>query len=339
MRTRSSSSSSPVPSVDFVHEKSRVHRSVLLHEVVHALDIQEDDIVIDATLGAAGHAEALLKGLGGNGLFVGFDADPSAIERSRARLKNSLAAIHLVHGNFRNIAGELAALNVGHITKTLFDLGWSSYQLDSRRGFSFREDEPLLMTFGEDQALTAAIIVNTWSEQTLADIFYGFGGERYSRRIARRIVEKRKNHPINTTKDLVDIIQEATPPRYRRGRIHPATRTFQALRIAVNDELGALGAGLEGAWKLTAAGGRIAVITFHSLEDRIVKRTFADLVKKGDGKLHTKKPITPSREEIRENPRARSAKLRVIEKGKFISHESSHTKNKQIRPLDISGET
>jgi 16S rRNA (cytosine1402-N4)-methyltransferase len=366
MRTRHISSSDPVlPPLDDSRGKSR-HQPVLLHEVIDALEVQKDDVVVDATLGGAGHAVELVKGLGGNGLFIGFDADADAIERAQVRLTDDVERgtwesslshvraeesetvqftgafpkIHLVHGNFRNIVSELAALGVSSITKTLFDLGWSSHQLDSGlpgqgRGFSFKTDEPLDMRYG-DSDLTAAAIVNTWSEQTLADIIFGFGGERYSRRIARTIVERRARKPFAISRELAATIQEATPLGYRRGRIHPATRTFQALRIAVNDELSALSEGLAGAWSRTAVGGRIAVISFHSLEDRIVKRTFADWAKRGEGKLLAKKPIVPTREEERENPRSRSAKLRVIEK---ISYESKNTKNKQIRPLDISGKT
>jgi len=342
MRTRHFSSSNPVLSPE------TKHRSVLLHEVVLALDVQPDDVVVDATLGDAGHAKELVKGLGGNGLFIGLDADPEAIRRSQKRLSGTHAAIRLIHGNFRNMARELKKLGASRITKTLFDLGWSSYQLDSGRGFSFKADEPLLMTYGSGEAeLTAAAIVNTWSEKSLADIFYGFGGERYSRRISRAIVERREKKPFATSRDLAETIALATPARYRHGpasakgyggrsKIHPATRTFQALRIAVNDELGALSEGLHAAWQLLSPHGRIAVISFHSLEDRIVKHVFVEWVRKGEGTLCAKKPISPSRKEVQENPRARSAKLRVIEK---ISHESPHTKNKQIRPLDFSGET
>ncbi|MBI4093781.1 16S rRNA (cytosine(1402)-N(4))-methyltransferase RsmH [Candidatus Kaiserbacteria bacterium] len=327
MRTRHISSSDPVlPPLDDARGKSQ-HQPVLLHEVMQALDVQPGDTVVDATLGGAGHAEALLKGLGGNGLFIGFDADPAAIERARARLSASRARMYFVHGNFRHIVNELATLGIGSITKTLFDLGWSSFQLNSQRGFSFLADEPLLMTYGDgdDAVVTAATVVNTWSEQTLADIIFGFGGERYSRRIASAIVERRRHRPFATSGDLAKTIASAVPKAYKRARIHPATRTFQALRIAVNDELGALAHGLEAAWKLTVPGGRIAVIAFHSLEDRIVKRAFAERVRAREGRLIFKKPVIPSIDEIRSNPRARSAKLRVIEK---ISHESKNTKDK-----------
>ncbi len=342
MRTRHISSSDLVSSRKTRHQSrlnkkdSTGHKPVLLHEVVSALDVQPDDIVVDATLGGAGHAKELVKGLGGNGLFIGFDADRAAIERARAHLASAPAMIHLIHGNFRNMERELERLGVTTITKVLFDLGWSSYQLDSGRGFSFLSDEPLLMTYGsgEHAELTAATIVNTWGQDSLADIFFGFGGERYSRRIAKAIVERRRKKPFETSRDLAETIIAATPPRYRRGKIHPATRTFQALRIAVNDELAALTEGLCAAWRLLSLRGRIAVISFHSLEDGVVKRAFSEWVRNGEGRLLPRKPIVPSREEVRENPRARSAKLRVIEK---ISYESSNSKNKQVRSLDISG--
>ncbi len=303
------------------------------------LDVQMDDVVVDATLGGAGHAEELVKGLGGNGLFIGFDADSDAILRTRNTLADSRAPVRLICGNFRDIENELARLGVKSITKALFDLGWSSYQLDSGRGFSFRADEPLIMTYQKElkpDTITASIIVNTWGEQSLADIIYGFGEERYSRRIAKAIVARRQKRPFATSRELAQTIEEATPLPYRRGKMHPATRTFQALRIAVNDELGALETGLASAWKMLIPGGRIAVISFHSIEDRIVKRMFAGWAKKGEGRLLVKKPISPTREETLENPRARSAKLRVIEK---CFYESSHSKNKQIRSLDFSGET
>jgi 16S rRNA (cytosine1402-N4)-methyltransferase len=298
--------------------------------------VQKDDIVVDATLGGGGHAVELVKGLGGNGLFIGFDADADAIPRTQKVLEGCHIPIHLINANFRHLAGELHKLNIRRITKVLFDLGWSSYQLDSGRGFSFLKDEPLRMTYAkEDSALTAEVVVNTWSESSLADVIYGFGEERYARRIAKAIVTHRVKTPFKTSRELAEVIYATVPPVYRKGRLHPATRTFQALRIAVNDELGALSEGLRAARELLEDGGRIAVISFHSIEDRIVKQTFVKWEKEGSGHRVTKKPITPTPEEIDRNPHARSAKLRVIEK---ISYESPHTKNKQIRPFDIPGE-
>lgn len=340
MRTRLTSSSHSVSSPLDNARGRQGHQPVLLHEVLHALDIQPYDVVLDATLGGGGHAKELAKGLGGNGLFIGFDLDQDAIARAQEALKDLQVRNIFIGANFRDIKKEFASRDIRTITKALFDLGWSSYQLDSGRGFSFLKDEPLLMTYAKDgSTLTADKVVNTWAESSLADIIFGFGGERYARRIAKRIVEERERRPIRTALELAEVVRSAVPARARRGKIHPATKTFQALRIAVNDELGALDQGIRAAWDLLEKGGKIAVITFHSLEDRAVKRMFAEWVKEGVGVLVSKKPLAPTDEEIAQNPRARSAKLRVIQKvSKKISHESTNTKNKQIRPLDISGE-
>jgi len=315
MRTRRSKSSGDPVVVN--HRPNPVgdgHRSVLLHEVTTSLALKPDDVVVDATLGGGGHAREILGHLEKKGVFVGFDADEEAIERCRKLFSTQQAAVHFVHANFRNIKTELEKLNVGRITKALFDLGWSSFQLSAGRGFSFRSDEPLSMAYDNNQKLTAATIVNEWGEESVADIIFGFGEERYSRRIAKAIVEARERKPIATALELGEIIRGAVPAVYRRGKTHPATKTFQALRIAVNDELGALESGLAGAWEMFAPGGRLAVISFHSIEDRIVKRTLARWVKEGTGELVSRKPIPPSDAEIVENPRARSAKLRVIKK-------------------------
>jgi len=292
-----------------------VHQSVLLHEAVESLAIQADDTVVDATLGGAGHALAIAQKLGTGGTFIGFDLDQDAIARSREALAESKPHVHLVEANFRDLTRELEKLGIKTIAKALFDLGWSSYQLDSGRGFSLKSDEPLLMTYAKDaKALTAAKIVNEWGEESLADIIYGWGEERYSRRIAEAIVKRRERTPFTTARELAETIYASVPVRYRRGRIHPATRTFQALRIAVNDELGALQQALLGAWDVLHHGGRIAVITFHSIEDRLVKQTFRQWEEKGEGRRLTKKPVAPGADELARNPRSRSAKLRVVEK-------------------------
>ncbi len=306
MRTRrSNSSSNPAPSG---------HRSVLLHEAVESLGIRPDDIIMDATLGGAGHAREMLNALGPAGVLVGFDADEEAIERSRNALSDTSATVHFVNANFRHLKTELANLGIERITKALFDLGWSSYQLSAGRGFSFLSDEPLSMAYAQGQSLTAFTIVNEWGEESLADIIFGWGEERYSRRIARAIVAAREKKPIETGKDLGEIVKASVPTAYRYGRLHPATKTFQALRIAVNDELGALTEGLKAAWEMLAADGRMAVITFHSIEDRLVKRQFAQWAEEGTALRITKKPIIPTDEEVRANPRSRSAKLRVVQK-------------------------
>ncbi len=291
------------------------HRSVLLHEATELLAIQPDDCVIDATLGGAGHALAMAGKLGKGGKLIGIDADHDAILRAQKALENVAPKVHLVEANFRDLSAQLGKLGITEVDKILFDLGWSSFQLDAGRGFSLKSDEPLLMTYSKEPgALTAQTIVNEWAEESIADVIFGWGEERYSRRIAKCIVKRRATKPFTTARELAEAIYEAVPPRYRFGRIHPATRTFQALRIAVNDELGSLSQSLADGWHHLAQGGRIAVITFHSIEDRLVKQTFKQWEEAGEGKRITKKPHTPNPEEIASNPRARSAKLRVIQK-------------------------
>ncbi len=321
MRTRSfKSSGNSMSSAAFAEASASQrhgHRSVLLHEVVENLCIKPSDTVVDATLGGAGHARAIAEKLGPEGVFVGFDLDNDAIERTREALKEfAKPTIHLVNANFRKLSAELEKLNTAKIDKAVFDLGWSGYQLEAGRGFSFLKDEPLSMSYSDspDAALTASTIVNEWGEESIADIIFGWGEEHYSRRIAKKIVEAREKSPIRTSLELAEIIRSAVPPAYRHGRIHPATRTFQALRIAVNDELVALKEGLAASWKILAEKGRIAVISFHSIEDREVKRMFVELEKGGEGRRITRSPIRASKEELEINPRARSAKLRVIEK-------------------------
>jgi 16S rRNA (cytosine1402-N4)-methyltransferase len=310
MRTRrSQSSSDPVPSPQF----QNAHRSVLLQECIAHLDIQPDDTVLDATLGGAGHAVALASLLGSSGTFVGIDADHDAISRAETALKGLAPAIHLVQENFRNLDLVLARIEVEALNKALFDLGWSAYQLSGGRGFSFRSDEPLLMTYTTaitEDTVTAATIVNTWSEESLADVIYGYGQERFARKIAHAIVRRRETKPFETARDLADTIAEAVP---RQGKIHPATKTFQALRIAVNDELGAIQEGLDAARRHMNPGGRIAVITFHSIEDRTVKRLFRKWEEADYGVNEPRRAIKPNSEEVSENPRARSAKLRIFQ--------------------------
>ena len=295
------------------------HVPVLLHESLEALLLQKNDVVVDATLGGGGHAKAIAELLDPSGTLIGIDADEAAVERTYQALSytQSTPKTHLIVANFRALSDVLRNLKVEHITKALFDLGWSSYQLRAGRGFSFLTDEPLLMTYAADitpQTLTAKQIVNAWEEHNIADVIYGWGEERYSRRIAKAIVEARRKKPIQTARELSEIITRAVPKAYAHGKLHPATRTFQALRIAVNDELGALREGLAAAWNALSSGGRLAVITFHSIEDREVKHLMRAWKNDGAGTLVTRSPIRASRDEIRENPRARSAKLRVIEK-------------------------
>jgi len=308
------------------------HESVLFEEVLANLSVRPADTVVDATIGGAGHFAALLKPLSRQGTLVGIDADADAIARAEEARQRSRteARVVLAHDNFRNLGAILDVAGIERIDKALFDLGWSSFHLSSGRGFSFRANEPLLMTYGEpDGAETAADIVNSSPEETLADIFYTYGEEQFARQIARAIVRARKEASITTTQALADIVAGATPAWYQHRRLHPATKVFQALRIAVNDELGALRDGLSTAMARLSSRGRIAVITFHSIEDRIVKTMFRDAAHEGAGTLVMKKPLVPSARETKRNPRARSAKLRVFESsglaaGGALAHAARH---------------
>lgn len=288
------------------------HRTVLLHEAIELLDIQTTDTVVDATLGGAGHTTEIRK-LAEKGTTIAFDADQDAIARARERFGDD-ARIHLIHANFRHMREKLHEIGIERISGALFDLGWSGFQLSAGRGFSFQSNEPLSMAYDAAQSLTAHAIVNTWEAGSIEDIIRGWGEERYAGRIARVITEAREQKSIETAQELAEIIRRAVPKAYAFGRIHPATKTFQALRIAVNDEMGALTDGLRGAWEMLESSGRISVITFHSIEDRIVKQQFRTWEDAGVGRRITKKPLVPSPEKVRENPRSRSAKLRVIEK-------------------------
>ncbi len=292
-----------------------MHISVLLHEVLEGLSIREGDIIVDATVGGAGYTKAFCERVGASGKVYGFDEDRAALERA-----NKICFGYQFvpcEGNFRAMKEVLATKGVTSIDGCAFDLGLSSFQLEeSGRGFSFLRDEPLSMTFreGRDESrLTAEDIVNRFAEEDLANVIFGYGEERYARRIAQAIVDARSKEPLTTTAQLVLAIKAGTPTGYHHGPIHPATRTFQAIRIAVNDELGALREGLVAAYDLTASGRRIAVVSFHSLEDRIVKNFFREKAAEG-ATLITKKPIIPGESEMRANPRSRSAKLRILQK-------------------------
>lgn len=292
---------------------STVHTPVLLKETVHALSLAKNDVVVDGTVGGAGHAREIVQCLGEEGVYLGIDADEGAINQARL-LFNSDPRVKLSLGNFRDLDVHLERAGLTSIDKLLLDIGISSDQLEggSGRGFSFNSDEPLKMTFNRNPApeeVTALEVVNDWSESSLADIIFGFGGERRARRIARAICDAREERGIFTSKQLADIVERAVG---KRSHIHPATKTFQAIRIAVNDELGALHDVLQKGKKVLREGGRIVVITFHSLEDRKVKQVFREWEQAGEGIRLTKKPIVPSEEECRENRRARSAKLRCF---------------------------
>lgn len=294
------------------------HTPVLLQETIEGLALKEGDRVFEGTVGLGGHSEEIIKLLGTHGIYIGVDEDTIALAHAEERLAPYPCAKIFRWGNFRNIDRFLD--DVGHPTvdKILFDIGISNLQLEgSGRGFSFKRDEPLLMTFQvtlREGTLTAREIVNEWAEESLVDIFKGYGEERFAYRIAKAIVSAREAKPIETTGELAGIIENAVPRFARAGKIHPATKVFQALRITVNDELGALREGIAKGFARLAPGGRIAVISFHSLEDRVVKYFFKERVEEGSGVLVTKKPIVPSDKEIAHNPKSRSAKLRIIEK-------------------------
>ncbi len=292
-----------------------VHRGVLLQELIEGLAIVPEDIVFDGTVNGGGHAQAVVKRLGEKGVFIGVDLDQSALERTRKRLQGAECRVELRKENFRNLDRVLAEVGVEKLTKAYFDLGLSSDQLEnSGRGFSFKKDEPLLMTFDdtpEAQALTARDIVNTWEEEHIADVLFGYGEERAARKIAHALVKARQGGSLKTTADLVAVIESVLK---RHGKIHPATKTFQALRIAVNDELGSLKEALRKSYEALAGHGRMAFISFHSAEDRIVKNTFRNWAREGKGTVLTKKPLTPTGTERIENTRSRSSKLRIFEK-------------------------
>lgn len=291
------------------------HETVLLEEAVAALSVAPGSVVVDATVGGAGHFARIGALLEGKGTLIGIDADEGALARGRAALEGSAARVALIEDNFRNLSRILDELHVREIDAALFDLGWSAFHLSSGRGFSFRADEPLHMTYGTpEEGKTAADLINGASEEALSDMLFSLGEERFARAIARTIVREREEEPITTTARLAKIVEEAVPGWYRARRIHPATKTFQALRIAVNDELGAIREGVGAALSRLTPGGRVAVITFHSIEDRIVKSMFRDAAHSGMGTVCTKKPVSPSEEEVARNPRSRSAKLRVFEK-------------------------
>ena len=306
------------------------HVSVLLNESIEGLNIQSGGIYVDCTVGGAGHSSEILKRLESNGHLYGFDQDAVAIETARARLSKISPQFTLIHTNFRNMKKELKDRGIEKVNGILFDLGVSSYQFDNgERGFSYNHDAVLDMRMDKRQDFNAYTLVNTWSEKDIADILFKYGEEKFSRQIARKIIDFRKVKPLTTTFELVDIIKSAIPASKRKDGGHPAKRTFQALRVAVNDELNVLRHALEDALELLDEGGRISVITFQSLEDRIVKETFKDASsgpswKRGmpitmtneaaKFKLITKHPIVASDSELENNNRAHSAKLRIIEK-------------------------
>ena len=305
------------------------HKSVLLDECIQGLNIKPDGIYLDGTLGGAGHSSQIVRRLT-TGRLIGVDRDQAALEAAAQRLAPWKERVTLVHSNFKDIDGILDRLGIEKVDGMLFDLGVSSPQLDDgQRGFSYMADAPLDMRMNREDRLTAYDVVNQWPREELRRILYEYGEERYAPQIAGAIDRKRQNAPIETTLQLVDVIRGALPAQALREKQHPAKRSFQAIRIAVNDELGSVRQMLEEAIPRLNPQGRLAVITFHSLEDRIVKSAMAAAAKgctcppefpvcvcgkKPQVKLINRKPITSSPEELEENPRARSAKLRVCER-------------------------
>jgi 16S rRNA (cytosine1402-N4)-methyltransferase len=295
-----------------------MHIPVLLKEVVDGLNLQEGDIVVDGTINRGGHSKEICERIGKTGTLVGIDLDQGALDETAKNLKGAKCKVILEKDNFRNLDKVIAKAGIEKVNAILVDLGFSSNQMDdSGRGFSFQKDEPLLMTLKDnptEEDLTAKEIVNEWDEENIADVIYGYGEETFSRVIAKKIIELRKEKPIETTQDLVEVIEKAVPNWYKHKKIHFATKTFQALRITVNDEIGALKEVLPKAVDSLESGGRVAIISFHSIEDRAVKQFFRSQKDADIGTIITKKPMTPERAEVIENPRARSAKLRVFEK-------------------------
>ncbi|OGI68443.1 16S rRNA (cytosine(1402)-N(4))-methyltransferase [Candidatus Nomurabacteria bacterium RIFCSPHIGHO2_01_FULL_42_15] len=306
-----------------------IHKTVLLNEAIDGLLAphkvgNEKLVIVDATFGGGGHSSEICRRYPSVKILA-LDQDKSTLERVESKFKELNCDFTFINDNFRNVDKVLEKEGIEKVDGIIFDLGLSSDQLSplaggSGRGFSFLIDEPLLMTMKENPSsedITAQDVVNTWEEESLADIIYGYGEEKQARRIAKEIVEFRKKQEIKTTFDLVKIIEQAIPAKFRKGnkrRIHFATKTFQAIRIAVNDELGALAEGLEKGFQFLKNGGRMSVISFHSLEDRIVKRFYKEKVAKGEGELINKKVILAGESEIKNNPRSRSAKLRILEK-------------------------
>lgn len=306
------------------------HKSVLLQECIDALNIRPDGIYLDGTLGGAGHSSQIARRLTEGGRLIGVDRDRTALAAAKERLAPYADRVTLVHSSFAEIDAILDSLGIPAVDGMLFDLGVSSPQLDdASRGFSYMADAPLDMRMDKDDALTAGEVVNTWPQSELRRILYDYGEERYAPQIAAAICRAREKAPIETTLELVEIIRSAMPAQALREKQHPAKRSFQAIRIAVNDELGAVSRMMQAAVGRLNPGGRLAVITFHSLEDRIVKSEMQQAArgctcppefpvcvcgKKPLVKLVTRKPIVSGPAELEENPRARSAKLRVAEK-------------------------
>ncbi len=297
------------------------HITVLQSEAITALGLRPSSVVVDATYGGGGHAQMICEQLSSRGVYIGIDADQTAFSDNPLDLKKIKPVIHLINNNFSNLKDILSSLHIKQVDGILADLGWRTDQFtDGGKGFSFQAEDPLLMTYGDPDsyAFTAYDLVNGWDEEDIANVLYGYGDERYSRRIARAIVTAREKQPIATAKELADIIAYAMPKIAKyKSSINLATKSFQAIRIAVNDELKVLEQFIDQAIECLAPGGRLAIISFHSIEDRIVKLKFKELTASDEFEILTKKPITASDDELMNNPRARSAKLRIITRIEF----------------------
>lgn len=292
-----------------------MHKPVMLKEAIDYLNLRDGSVVVDATLGLGGHSRVIAGIISPNGRLIAIDKDEEALSRAKEELADFSSRCIFAHEDFRNLDAVLEKNRIRGVDAFLFDLGVSSLQLDDRsRGFSFRGEGPLDMRMDRKSYISAYDLLNNLTEEEIASLIYRFGQERFSRRIAHAIVDARRRAPLSTTQELADLIMRVFPGKMRHQRIHPATRTFQALRIAVNRELEALEEALQKAVLFLNPGGRICVISFHSLEDKIVKETFKGLAKTEKFQLLFKKILTPAEEEVRENPRARSAKMRVIER-------------------------
>jgi len=292
-----------------------VHRPVMLEEAISSLNLKPGHLVLDATVGGGGHSREILRKILPGGRLIGLDADEEALRAASENLKEFAGNFKFINENFRYLDKALAGEGVKSLNAAIFDVGVSSFQLDdASRGFSIKSDSPLDMRMDKRNDITAYDIVNRYKEKDLSDIIFRYGEERFHNRIAKRIVSERARKPIETTGELSGLVRRAIGTGQKNFRIDPATRTFQALRIAVNDELAALEEGLKKVVSSLDIGGRIAVIAFHSLEDRIVKNLFKGYAGLGVLKIITKKPVRPSEEEARDNPRSRSGKLRVAER-------------------------
>lgn len=292
-----------------------VHVPVMVREVVDALQCHDGSWIVDGTLGLGGYARKILELSGPTGVVIGCDVDPEALKIAQENLKEFGRRLQVVRGSYADIPQHLKSVGRETVSGICIDIGVSSLQIDTEtRGFSFQKEGPLDMRMNPDIPRTAADLVNEGGASELAQWFWDWGEERYSRKIAAAIVGERARRPFSTTTELAECVKSAVPRAARYGRIHPATRVFQALRIAVNDELGALQQFLDTAPKYLANGGRVAVVSYHSLEDRLVKQAWKRWAETENFKIITKRPLVPSDDEVRENPRARSAKLRVLER-------------------------